>query len=167
MSSAELPSFRDVFRRVIYRRFTGIEFSLVHAQPPSLFIIHKRERLSPEEGELELTPKYHPNLSMELVRPLEAYFIMNNRIYRSPDVYDVLSNRLVHPHTHIPGHIDLFSFSLLLYTLCSLRWIYCASTDPTTPRARDLFGRSQKQRLILTRNGVQRNRQLWQVRARR
>jgi len=28
---------------VCYRRFTGIEFAVVHAQPPSLFIIHKRE----------------------------------------------------------------------------------------------------------------------------
>jgi hypothetical protein len=34
------------------RRFTGIEFALVHAQPPVFFIIHKRERLSPEEGDL-------------------------------------------------------------------------------------------------------------------
>lgn len=32
------------------RRFTGIEFAVVHAQPPSMFIIHKRERLSPDEG---------------------------------------------------------------------------------------------------------------------
>lgn len=29
------------------------------------------------------------------VRPLAAYFIMNNRIYQSPDLYTVLSNRLV------------------------------------------------------------------------
>ena len=29
------------------------------------------------------------------VRPLAAYFIMNNRIYQAPDVYTVLSNRLV------------------------------------------------------------------------
>ncbi|KAG6869160.1 hypothetical protein C0993_012259 [Termitomyces sp. T159_Od127] len=31
------------------KRFTGVEFAVVHAQPPSLFIIQKRERLSPEE----------------------------------------------------------------------------------------------------------------------
>lgn len=60
------------------KRFTGIEFALVHSEPPTFFIIHKRERLSPEE-----------------VRPLAAYFIMNNRIYQSPDVYTVLSNRLL------------------------------------------------------------------------
>lgn len=33
-----------------YRRFTGIEFAVVHAEPPSMFIIHKRERISPDEG---------------------------------------------------------------------------------------------------------------------
>ncbi|KAL0569689.1 Mediator of RNA polymerase II transcription subunit 6 [Marasmius crinis-equi] len=60
------------------KRFTGVEFAVVHAQPPSLFIIHKRERFSPEE-----------------VKPLAAYFIMNNRIYQSPDIYTVLSNRLL------------------------------------------------------------------------
>lgn len=35
---------------VFYRRFTGIEFAVVHAQPPFMFIIHKRERISPDEG---------------------------------------------------------------------------------------------------------------------
>ncbi|KIP11465.1 hypothetical protein PHLGIDRAFT_114593 [Phlebiopsis gigantea 11061_1 CR5-6] len=59
------------------KRFTGIEFAVVHAQPP-LFIIHKRERLSPDE-----------------VRPLVAYFIIHNRIYISPDVYTLISNRLL------------------------------------------------------------------------
>ncbi|KAI6159599.1 MED6-domain-containing protein [Pisolithus thermaeus] len=57
---------------------TGIEFALVHAHPPSLFIIHKREKLSAHE-----------------VRPLAAYFVINNRIYQSPDVYTLLSNRLL------------------------------------------------------------------------
>ncbi|KAG6829288.1 hypothetical protein H0H92_005042 [Tricholoma furcatifolium] len=60
------------------KRFTGIEFAVVHSQPPSLFVIQKRERLSPEE-----------------VRPMAAYFIINNRIYQSPDVYTILSNRLL------------------------------------------------------------------------
>lgn len=33
-----------------FRRFTGIEFALVHSEPPSLFIIHKRNRVSPDES---------------------------------------------------------------------------------------------------------------------
>ncbi|KAF9073786.1 MED6-domain-containing protein [Rhodocollybia butyracea] len=60
------------------KRFTGVEFAVVHAQPPSFFVIHKRERISPEE-----------------VKPLAAFFIMNSRIYQSPDLYTVLSNRLL------------------------------------------------------------------------
>ncbi|KAG6332330.1 hypothetical protein ID866_6758 [Astraeus odoratus] len=71
------------------KRFTGVEFALVHAQPPSLFIIQKRERLSPEE-----------------VRPLAAYFIMNNRIYQSPDVYTLLSNRLLTSLNSLQSSLD-------------------------------------------------------------
>jgi len=62
----------------------------VHAQPPSLFIIHKRERLSPEE-----------------TRPLQAYFIINNRIYQSPDMYAVLSNRLLTSLYSLESSLDI------------------------------------------------------------
>ncbi|KAJ7225871.1 MED6-domain-containing protein [Mycena pura] len=72
------------------RRFTGVEFAVVHSQPPSLFIIHKRDRLSPDE-----------------VRPLAAYFIMNNRIYQSPDVYTVLSNRLLTSLCSLQSSLDI------------------------------------------------------------
>ncbi|KIO18182.1 hypothetical protein M407DRAFT_246548 [Tulasnella calospora MUT 4182] len=56
---------------------TGIEFSIVSASPPHLFVIHKRERSSPIEA-----------------RVLAAYYIMNNAIYCAPDIYTVLSTRL-------------------------------------------------------------------------
>ncbi|KAJ6519469.1 MED6-domain-containing protein [Mycena sanguinolenta] len=72
------------------KRFTGVEFAVVHAQPPSMFIIHKRERLSPDE-----------------VRPLAAYFIMNNRIYQSPDIYTVLSNRLLTSVCSLQASLDI------------------------------------------------------------
>ncbi|KAK7064532.1 MED6-domain-containing protein [Favolaschia claudopus] len=72
------------------RRFTGVEFAVVHSLPPSMFIIHKRERLSPDE-----------------VRPLAAYFIMNNRIYQSPDVYTVLSNRLLTSVSSLQASLDI------------------------------------------------------------
>ncbi|KAF9229593.1 MED6-domain-containing protein [Gyrodon lividus] len=72
------------------KRFTGIEFALAHAQPPTLFIIHKRERLSPEQ-----------------VRPLAAYFIINDRIYQSPDVYTLLSNRLLTSLNSLQSSLDI------------------------------------------------------------
>ncbi|PFH49191.1 hypothetical protein AMATHDRAFT_76297 [Amanita thiersii Skay4041] len=71
------------------RRFTGIEFSLVHSQPPSFFIIQKRERLSPDD-----------------VIPLASYFIMNNRIYQAPDLYTVLSNRLLTSLCSLQASLD-------------------------------------------------------------
>ncbi|KAI0274782.1 MED6 mediator sub complex component-domain-containing protein [Gloeopeniophorella convolvens] len=72
------------------KRFTGVEFAVVHAQPPSLFVIHKRERLSPDE-----------------TRPLQAYFILNNRIYQSPDMYTVLSNRLLTSLYSLESSLDI------------------------------------------------------------
>ncbi|KAI0823053.1 MED6-domain-containing protein [Trametes gibbosa] len=91
------------------RRFTGIEFALVHAEPPSLFIIHKRERLSPDE-----------------VRPLAVYFILNNRIYQSPDVYTLISNRLL---------TSLHSLQRSLDTLRSQRPAYTPRTGFVWPIA--------------------------------
>ncbi|KAF9535491.1 MED6-domain-containing protein [Crepidotus variabilis] len=72
------------------RRFTGIEFAVVHAQPPTFFVIQKRERLSPDE-----------------VKPLAAYFIMNNRIYQSPDLYTVISNRLLTSLSALQSSLDI------------------------------------------------------------
>ncbi|KAI8995397.1 MED6 mediator sub complex component-domain-containing protein [Trametes punicea] len=91
------------------KRFTGIEFALVHAEPPSLFIVHKRERLSPDE-----------------VRPLAVYFILNNRIYQSPDVYTLISNRLL---------TSLHSLQKSLDTLRSHRPAYTPRTGFVWPIA--------------------------------
>ncbi|TCD70665.1 Mediator of RNA polymerase II transcription subunit 6 [Steccherinum ochraceum] len=96
------------------KRFTGVEFALVHSQPPSLFIIHKRNRVSPDE-----------------THPLMAYFIMNNRIYQSPDVYTLVSNRLL---------TSLHSLQTSLDTLRTRRPVYTPRTgfvwpisDPSLP----------------------------------
>jgi len=72
------------------KRFTGVEFAVTHSEPPTFFIIQKRERLSPDE-----------------VRPMAAYFIMNNRIYQSPDLYTVLSNRLLTSLSSLQTSLDI------------------------------------------------------------
>ncbi|EIW86452.1 MED6-domain-containing protein [Coniophora puteana RWD-64-598 SS2] len=81
------------------KRFTGVEFAVTYAQPPSLFIIHKRDRLSPEE-----------------VRPLAAYFVVNNRIYQSPDLYTILSNRLLTSLTSLQTSMDILRSKRPEYT---------------------------------------------------
>ncbi|KAJ2920285.1 hypothetical protein MD484_g78, partial [Candolleomyces efflorescens] len=70
------------------RRFKGVEFVVVDAQPPTYFIIQKRERISPDEA-----------------LPLAAYYCVHNRIYQAPDLYSLLSNRI---------HASLFSLQTSL-----------------------------------------------------
>ncbi|PWY98764.1 MED6-domain-containing protein [Testicularia cyperi] len=59
------------------KRFTGLEFVLVHAKPPSCFVIQKRWRTSPTE-----------------TTPLAAYYVINDSIYQAPDLYSILATRL-------------------------------------------------------------------------
>ncbi|KAG8220042.1 MED6-domain-containing protein [Butyriboletus roseoflavus] len=104
------------------RRFTGIEFALAHASPPSLFIIHKRDRLSPDQ-----------------VRPLAAYFIINNRIYQSPDVYTLLSNRLLTSLNALQSSLDLLRRHRPDYTPRSgFVWPIIDSSPDTPPKKPDL-----------------------------
>ncbi|CAE6482290.1 unnamed protein product [Rhizoctonia solani] len=62
------------------KNMKGVEYAVVHAEPPTLFIIHKRERLSPTE-----------------TRPIEAYYVYKNTIHKAFDLYSLVSNRLVGP----------------------------------------------------------------------
>ncbi|KAJ1310364.1 hypothetical protein OPQ81_007102 [Rhizoctonia solani] len=59
------------------KNMKGIEYAVVHAEPPTLFIIHKRERLSPTD-----------------TRPIEAYYVYKNTIHKAFDLYSLVSNRL-------------------------------------------------------------------------
>lgn len=60
------------------KRFVGIEFAVTRADPPDMFVIEKRDRTSPTE-----------------VRPIAAYYVLHNSIYQAPDLYSVISNRLL------------------------------------------------------------------------
>ena len=66
------------------RRFTGIEFAVTHSEPPTFFIIQKRERLSPDEGRSR-------SISPSSKRILDA------SIYSSP--YGCI---LHHEQSHLP-----------------------------------------------------------------
>lgn len=59
------------------KRFTGLEFVLVHAQAPSCFVIQKRWRTSPTD-----------------TTTLSAYYVINDSIYQAPDMYSLLASRL-------------------------------------------------------------------------
>lgn len=58
---------------------TGIEFAVVHDQPP-VWIIQKRYRRGPAPDD---------------VNPIATYYIMGANVYQSPTIYSVIANRLV------------------------------------------------------------------------
>ncbi|KAG8801941.1 Mediator of RNA polymerase II transcription subunit 6 [Serendipita sp. 398] len=70
------------------KRFTGMEYALVHSQAP-LFVIQQRDRLSPTE-----------------VRPTAVYFILNNVLYSAPDLYTLLSTKLTNALNMIQTSLD-------------------------------------------------------------
>ncbi|KAL8276325.1 hypothetical protein RQP46_011291 [Phenoliferia psychrophenolica] len=59
-------------------RFTGSEYAVVHAAPPGLFIIHKRDRTSPTEAETTA-----------------VYYILNDNVYQGPTLYTVVNERIL------------------------------------------------------------------------
>lgn len=67
-SRRELPAFRS-----------GFEYVVAHALPPALFVIHRREVA--EDGKRDQVSA--------------VFFILHDRIYMSPTLWDVMSNRLV------------------------------------------------------------------------
>jgi hypothetical protein len=62
---------------------TGIEFAVVHDQPP-VWIIQKRYRRGPAPDD---------------VNPIATYYIMGANVYQSPTIYSVIANRLVNEYT--------------------------------------------------------------------
>ena len=60
------------------KKFQGTEYVLANSHPPSLFVIHRRERSSETE-----------------TRVVAAYYIINDAVMQAPDVYQVIGNRLV------------------------------------------------------------------------
>lgn len=86
------------------RRFVGIEFAVVHADTAAnFFIIHKRERTSPEHSAYygSLIQLGRTQLAI-LATPLAVYFIENSRVFQAPDVYTLVSMRLVNPSITSP-----------------------------------------------------------------
>ncbi|KAI8887085.1 MED6-domain-containing protein, partial [Backusella circina FSU 941] len=67
------------------RKMTGIEFAIVHEQPP-VWIIQKRYRRGPAPDD---------------VNPIATYYIMGANVYQSPTIYSVIANRLLTSLFHV------------------------------------------------------------------
>ncbi|KAH8917274.1 hypothetical protein BT69DRAFT_1286832 [Atractiella rhizophila] len=71
------------------RMLTGTEFVLVHAAPPTFFIIHKRLRSSPSSTRL-----------------LSVYYVLNANIYQSTSLHTLLQSALSNATSHILASLD-------------------------------------------------------------
>jgi hypothetical protein len=60
------------------KRFIGLEYVVVHAKPPDLFVIHQRWRSSPSQTKV-----------------LECYYVLNGNIHMAADIYSILGSKLV------------------------------------------------------------------------
>jgi len=67
----------------------GIEFIVHSEHPPDMWIIRKQRRNSPEDG----TNKFYVVLT--IVIPLTYYFVVNENIYQSSDIYSIIASRMV------------------------------------------------------------------------
>ncbi|KAG0318706.1 Mediator of RNA polymerase II transcription subunit 6 [Dissophora globulifera] len=63
---------------------TGVEFALVHERYPTLFVIQKQRRRSPQE-----------------VKPMAIYYVLQGSIYQCPDLQTLLSNRILGSLHHV------------------------------------------------------------------
>ncbi|KAG0745714.1 hypothetical protein G6F57_004960 [Rhizopus arrhizus] len=67
------------------RKMTGVEFAIVHEQPP-VWVIQKRYRRGPAEDD---------------VNPIATYYITGANVYQSPTIYSVIANRLLTSLFHV------------------------------------------------------------------
>ena len=67
-----------------YRRFVGTEFALTHAEPPALFVIEKRDRKSPTEGQFAsvFAPEKELSVQEELNNCCFLVYPANSTYYR-------------------------------------------------------------------------------------
>ncbi|KAL7638196.1 UNVERIFIED_CONTAM: hypothetical protein RMT77_011821 [Armadillidium vulgare] len=73
----------------------GVEYMLLHAQDPILYIIRKQHRYSPTQ-----------------VSPLACYHIIAGQVFQTPDVGSVINSRLVSSVNHLNSAFsELQSFS--------------------------------------------------------
>ncbi|KAK7103867.1 mediator of RNA polymerase II transcription subunit 6-like [Littorina saxatilis] len=68
---------------------TGLEFTLLHAQEPILYVIRKQNRHSPTQ-----------------VTPLADYYIIGGIVYQGPDLGSVINSRMLNTLFHLQSAFD-------------------------------------------------------------
>lgn len=72
------------------RRFVGLEYVLVHAKPPDLFVVHKRWRTSATQ-----------------TQTLDVYYILHGNVTMAADLYTVLGARMLSACSALQSSLSL------------------------------------------------------------
>ena len=84
---SQFSALGDLNQRLSSMR--GIEYILYSEHPPDMWVIRKQRRNSPEDGSFIV-------LSVSnVVVPLAYYFVVNENIYKSSDIYSIIASRMV------------------------------------------------------------------------
>ena len=81
---------------------TGVEYEVVKAQPPRLFIIHKQNRTSPSTGKNCHFICY----SFLVVSLLESFYVLDGCIYKCPNLHTLISHRIISSLHYLKSAID-------------------------------------------------------------
>lgn len=120
-----LPLCLTVYHSELNAFMSGFEYVVAHSLPPDLFVIHRREVESSGKRD----------------RITGAWFILHEKIYQCPTLFDVMSTRLVRPMCiirFIASHLTKFkknATSLISKTLGTLS----ENRPPANPRTTTLW----------------------------
>ncbi|KAF9361761.1 Mediator of RNA polymerase II transcription subunit 6 [Mortierella sp. NVP85] len=91
---------------------TGVEFALVHDRYPTLFVIQKQRRRSPQE-----------------VKPMAIYYVLHGSIYQCPDLQTLLSNRILGSLHHVESAFNEARSMTEFHPSSGYRWKSLTSED--------------------------------------
>ncbi|KAK3806676.1 MAG: MED6 mediator sub complex component-domain-containing protein [Benniella sp.] len=94
---------------------TGVEFALVHDRYPTLFVIQKQRRRSPQE-----------------VKPMAIYYVLHGSIYQCPDLQTLLSNRILGSLHHVESAFNEARSMTEFHPSSGYRWKSLTTEDPSS-----------------------------------
>ncbi|KAG0239624.1 Mediator of RNA polymerase II transcription subunit 6 [Mortierella sp. GBA43] len=97
---------------------TGVEFALVHDRFPTLFVIQKQRRRSPQE-----------------VKPMAIYYVLHGSIYQCPDLQTLLSNRILGSLHHVESAFNEARVMTEFHPSTGYHWKSITTEDPSSTTA--------------------------------